>query len=79
MTKKHKNTKKKQRLFQYERTLGSMNRLFGDLFRNFEGSFWGCSGLFVAAWERFWQEHWGKIRGESPSEVASETIHNTIG
>ena len=34
-------------------TPGSMNRLFSDLFKKIEGSFWGCSGLFGGAWGRF--------------------------
>ena len=29
-------------------------------------------------WERFWEENWGTIRGQNPSEVVNETIQNTF-
>lgn len=49
------------------------------LFSGISGkSFWGCSGLVGSACKIFWQEIWGKIHGESPSEVVNETISSTF-
>ena len=53
--------------------LGRSIEYLTTLFRKFEGSFWGLSGLFGGAWERCWKENWGKIVGENPSEVINET------
>ena len=52
-------------------TPGSMNRLFGDFFRKFEGV---ILEVFGTIWEAFGEENRAKILGENPSEVVNETI-----
>ena len=52
-------------------TPGSMNRLFSDFFRKFEGV---ILEVFGTIWEGFWEENRGQILGENPSEVVNETI-----
>ena len=49
-------------------TPGSMNGLYSDLFKKFEGINLGVCGTI---WERFWEENWST----APEENASKAVN----